>query len=236
MSKKGSEVVAGSHDFKVDEVGSLRINTLSPRYSGAISIHLKLSESNEDYQVVGIDNLITSFENSNLKQKMLEGCTLVIYGGESLKQESKIIRLLEEMDKRWEFTPVTIIETRGTVIPNPKLYKEYDVIFNVNPQLSNQTENFGENVYFEEVLDHLASNNLKFDRDFVFDVENEKDLSEVEVKYIDKLDLSLGDFWIRPLCEDLDTLLTLGPKIANICADKGYNFFINSRIVMYGKK
>lgn len=236
---KNSEVIVGSHDLRVSEVGSLRMNSVSPRVMGNPAVHIKLvSNDSEESSVVSIDNIITSFENNNYKEKLLEGCPLTFYGGECLSQENKILRFLEEVDKRWSFCPIVVIETQGTIIPNSKLYRNNDIVFAVNPVMSNQCEDFSlaENKYYSKhTLEYLVDNNTKFSRDFIFNVKDEDDMNEVEIKYVNELDLSLGDFYIRPLCHTVDELLVLGPKVANMCVKRGYNFNVDMRLITYGK-
>lgn len=234
MSKK-IDVVVGSHDLRVLEVGSLRMNSVSPRVMGNPAVHIKLAvDTKQESSVVSVDSILKSFEDNNLKQKLMEGCPLTFYGGECLLQENKIIRFLEELEKRWEFCPVVVIETQGRVIPKPKLNKDYDVIFVVNPVMSNQSDDLiGNTAYVKHVLEYLAYNNIN--RDFIFNVADESDLVEVENKYVDEFDLSLGDFYIRPLCTTVEDLLVLGPKVANMCVERGYNFVVDMRLITYGK-
>lgn len=233
MSKK-SDVVVGSHDLKVLEVGRLRMNSVSPRVMGNPSVHIKLAlDTEEESTVVSIDNIVKSFENNNFKQKLMEGCPLTFYGGECLLQETKIVRFLEILQKRWGFCPVVVIETQGKLIPQSKLGKNNDVIFAVNPQMSNQSEGIENKGYVKHALDHFSQNITN--RDFIFNVADEADLDEVETKYVGEFDLSLGDFYIRPLCDTLEDLWMIGPKVANMCVDRGYNFNMDMRLITYGK-
>lgn len=162
------------------------------------------------------------------KKQILDGCHIVLTGGEPVLQQKALKLFLDELVKLAQFKPYIEIETNGTLIPN--LIYEYIDLINCSPKLSNSGE-LEQRRIKKEVLSFF---NISPKSIFKFVISRDQDMEEVlELK--NKLSLHTEKIYLMPSAEDQEELKQNQDRVLNFCLEHTFNFSTRLQIILWNK-
>ena len=147
---------------------------------------------------------------------------IVITGGEPLIQKNKIDKLVELMPT-WTFE----IETNGTIMPTPKMLKQFQ--FNCSPKLRNSLNPKAARIK-KDVLICLNKVNTMFK----FVVMSSKDLEEIEEDFIKPFSLDVNKVVVMPQGITSEELHNIMKKIVEPVKRKGYRLLGRLQCEIWG--
>src|SRR3990167_8611526 len=147
----------------------------------------------------------------------------VITGGEHLLQQSKIIKLIEELPD-WDIE----IETNGTIVPAPELG---DCQFNCSPKL----ENSGNSKARRYNPSALKAINALPNSWFKFVVSDTSDLDEID-ELVRDCELNEDKLLIMPEGQTADVVEGHAQLVRDAVNERGWKITMRNQLIWYGDK
>ena len=150
-----------------------------------------------------------------LTQKLREGASLIVTGGEPLLQQKELVKYIAWLRK--QIFPLNLeIETNGTL--SPHIYLLTTAMWNCSPKLSNSGVP-KEKRYNPEVLKEL---NARVRSIFKFVVTSEKDWEEIKEDFLPIIDRK--KIWLMPGASTIEELLQRNKIVSELALSAGVNF------------
>jgi len=147
--------------------------------------------------------------------KNTENISLVITGGEPLRQQYPIRVLLNKLQGKFYVE----LETNGTI--KPDLVADQIDQFNVSPKLPSSGNNY--NIYYKErVIDYLID---ECNSHFKFVIAKESDIEDVYNYYGRHLSrMGKSRIWLMPASTNQEEFQQKAGMVAELCRVHGFNF------------
>jgi len=187
------------------------------------------------------DQINEIFETREYVNKLKTGFILKLTGGEPLLFQNKLISWIRQFKQKFGFSqtyldnlPVLKIdfETNGTIMPDERWVNEHNATYTTSPKMSNNGDE-DKLRYKPEVLRYLISQNACFK----FVINNQSDMDELYVKYINSTDVKLPKnlIWLMPCCGSRKEHEVKAPMVAELCKVHGFNFSPRLHLVLWDK-
>lgn len=180
-----------------------------------------------------ISELIELLEKEvRLTERMLEGCHLILTGGEPMLQQDALANFLGELYRR---TPSLVfnshieVETNGTILPSPQFSALVDT-WNVSVKLANSGETEERRIK-PEVINYF---NLVKGSIYKFVVSDYLNVLEI-IKLIGDNDIPRKKVWLMPSCESKSDLLIMQESVVKYCLEFGFNYSNRMQIQIWDK-
>lgn len=163
-------------------------------------------------------------------ERLKNGAHLIITGGEPLLHQHTLLSYLGWLRVIVGFSPVTEIETNGTIEPIAELFP-WIRYWNVSPKLSNSGESYERRV--NEVAIHKICSNVAKDRlMFKFVINKPEDLIEI----FDAYTIPAKCVFLMPAGATQEELLETRPMVAEQCKQFGFRYSERLHIGIWNKK
>ena len=178
------------------------------------------------------EELDAFLEKEGLVDRLNRGALLKITGGEPTIQQNAILEYLVPRLNSWGW-PYIEIETNCTIEPDPKwLYINRDPTFFIcSPKLSNNGDPLLIR-YKPSVLQWHADNPCSY---FKFVVQNEEDLEEVNMTYVESFRIPRSRVWLMPEGATREAQQEKALWVAEKCKIHGYNFSQRLQIFIWNR-
>lgn len=176
------------------------------------------------------DQIFEHFEKNNFVSDLASGLVILkITGGEPMLRQQPLIDFIEEFKRRYEFYPVIDFETNSTIMPKP-YWLDIGATFTTAPKLSNNGDAV-EKTYKPEVLRFHKDNRSCFK----FVVKDEKDLDEINEKFINALGLDRANVWLMPCCGSRQEHIEIAERVAEWAKQHNLNFSPRLQLLIWDK-
>lgn len=169
-----------------------------------------------------IIELLNLFDEQDYVMKLKRGAHLIITGGEPMIQDEQLVTFLKAFDSRFEFLPLTEMETNGTLpVAKSQLVNLVDQ-WNISPKLSNSGMPMSRRIttnFYEYAA--LTKNTVMVV--FKFVVSRPTDIAEIEF-IIKTYGIGRGSVWLMPAGSTREDQMTNSLMLVEHCKDKGYRF------------
>ena len=171
-------------------------------------------------------------EKGLLDELITKNPLLKLTGGEPLIQQEAIITYLTPRLESWDW-PYIEIETNATIEPDLGWLSVngYPVTFICSPKLSNNGDALSAR-YKVNVLSWHANNPHSF---FKFVVQDEEDIEEVLMSYVDKFKIARQRVWLMPEGSTRDSQQSKSSWVAEQCKVHGFNFSQRLQIFIWNQ-
>ena len=178
------------------------------------------------------DKVFKLLEEKDYISKLMNGAIFKITGGEPLIQQKKLLELMTEFVKRYEFRPIIDFETNGTIMPEADWVNLYNASFTVSPKLANNGDPEDKRYKPEVLRRHVEMNSC-----FKFVVKGKEDIEEILSKYINEKSIAIprGNTWLMPCCGSRQEQNEAAAGVAELCKDYGFNFSPRLQLLIWDK-
>lgn len=176
------------------------------------------------------DEILNFLDESRYAKWLHRGDIFKITGGEPLIQQKNLLELIDAFVNKFKFIPRIDFETNATIMPLPRWTEDYLATFTTSPKLTNNGDPEDKR-YKPEVLEWHARNGSGFK----FVVSSERDLEEINEKYIIRFNIRKNKVWFMPCCGSREEHIKIAPVVAEYCKNTGINFSPRLQLVIWDK-
>jgi organic radical activating enzyme len=164
------------------------------------------------------DQLFAFYEENDFVGKLKRGDIWKITGGEPFLRQDILFKFVTKFAERYGFMPHIDFETNATVMPKD-CWDDLKVTYTSSPKLSTNGDP-EEKTYKPDVLRFL----IDHDACFKFVITSERDLEEIDRKYINSPDVLMPkkNVWLMICAGSRKEHLANGEYIADLCIKHGY--------------
>lgn len=151
---------------------------------------------------------------------------VIFTGGEPMLQQDRIWRMIDWLNKVFQYRLNFEIETNGTILPNIEPLKfDFNIHFNISPKLKNSGIPLHARYVSAEFLDYPAS--------YKFVITHPDDILEIRDLYSY---LTPDKIWLMPEGIDAKTILERSQWVWEACIDYGFNFTPRLQVLTYNNR
>ena len=178
-----------------------------------------------------ITEVLDILEEGGTVDKLKDGQHMVLTGGSPLLQQSKLLILLDEFGKRFDFTPIVEIENECVLPPLPKLVK-YISIWNNSPKLQNSGNKLRKR-YKPEVIKEVSSFENSW---FKFVVTCDEDWDEINETFLEPGLIKKSQIVIMPEGENREELEETRSMAADMAIKHNVKFSDRLHVILWDMK
>ncbi len=163
------------------------------------------------------------YDYTHYIETLARGDHLVITGGEPMLQDNSIFYYLKDIGYSLERKVFAEIETNGTIMPKMYGAMSYIAQWNVSPKLSNSVQPRSKR-YCSDVLRFLNKMMTRHNVIFKFVIEDETDIQEIQMDFIDTKIIDRDKVWLMPMASTQRELEERSIWLVELCKTHGFKF------------
>lgn len=178
-----------------------------------------------------ITELLDLIDSSGLAQQLEKGQHLVLTGGSPLKQQKKLITLIEAFIHRFKFKPYIEVENECVLLPYDEMVDFVDC-WNNSPKL----ENSGNVEMFRYQPNVLAKMSSLDNSWFKFVVGGEEEWQEIQEKFLDTNLIRRDQIILMPLGATREELQETRERAVQLAIREGVRYCTREHVILWDKK
>lgn len=169
-------------------------------------------------------------ELSKYETNFAKGAIWKITGGEPLLQQAKLLRFCDYLAKQDNQSCLQRIdfETNATIVPDKKWRDEWKATFTTSPKLESNGD--PERIRFNE---HALEYHTAIGSGFKFVVQSEKDLDEIDQKYVKRFQIPSQRVWLMPAAGSRHEHMDKIEQVAGWAKKLNYNLSPRLHLVIW---